>query len=77
MTELKRLTRPRDERMLAGVCAGVARYLNIDPTLVRIGTVVLALVTAVVPFVVGYVIAWVLMPESDAEPSWSAATDRP
>ena len=72
MTELKRLTRPRDERMLAGVCSGVARYLDIDPTLVRIGTVVLALVTAVVPFVVGYVIAWVLMPESDSEPSWSA-----
>lgn len=61
--------------MLAGVCAGIARYMNIDPTVVRIGTVVLALVTALVPFVIGYVIAWVLIPEADDESGWAAATD--
>lgn len=74
MTESKKLTRSRDDRMLAGVCAGIARYMNIDPTVVRIGTVVLALVTAVVPFVIGYVIAWVFIPEAD-ESGWAAATD--
>jgi len=33
---VKRLTRSRDERMIAGVCGGLAEYLDIDPTIVRL-----------------------------------------
>ena len=36
---MKRLYRSRDERMVAGVCGGLAKYLNIDPTLVRLAFV--------------------------------------
>ena len=35
-TEYKRLYRSRDDRMIAGVCGGIAEYFNIDPTLVRL-----------------------------------------
>jgi phage shock protein C len=35
-TEYKRLYRSRDDRMIAGVCAGIADYFDIDPTLVRL-----------------------------------------
>jgi len=38
----KRLYRSTQERMLCGVCGGIAEYFNVDPTLVRLGTVVLA-----------------------------------
>jgi len=36
MTEAKVLTRSRSNRMIAGVCAGLADYLNIDPTVMRL-----------------------------------------
>jgi phage shock protein PspC (stress-responsive transcriptional regulator) len=38
----RRLYRTRDERVIAGVCGGIARYFNIDPVLVRVGAVALA-----------------------------------
>ena len=39
----KRLYRSRDDRMIWGVCGGLAQYFNIDPTIVRIIAVLLAL----------------------------------
>lgn len=39
--EQKRLYRSRDSRMLCGVCGGVAEYFNVDPTLIRLGMVLL------------------------------------
>ena len=57
----KRLYRSRSERMIAGVCGGVAEYFGVDPTLVRI----LALATFLIPGsgVIAYLIAWVIVPE--------------
>ncbi len=55
------LSRPRDERKIAGVCAGIARYIGIDVTLVRI----LMLVFAIWPPAVGlifYLVCWIVMP---------------
>jgi len=56
-----RLTRPRDDRKIAGVCAGIARYLDVDPTLVRIIAIVL-LLTPPFPAFLAYIIAWIVMP---------------
>ena len=39
------LVRRRDERVVAGVCAGVARWIGVDPVVVRVAVVVLALAT--------------------------------
>jgi phage shock protein C len=36
MNQYKQLTRSRSNRMIAGVCAGFAEYLNLDPTVVRL-----------------------------------------
>lgn len=58
------LSRPTDDRMLAGVAAGVARYLDVDATIVRIAFAVLAVFGGVgVPL---YLIGWLLMPEDGA-----------
>ncbi len=57
----KRLTRRSDDRMVAGVCSGVADYLGIDVTLVRVLTVVGA-IFGVGSLVIAYVVAWVLVP---------------
>ena len=59
---MKNLVRRRDDRMVAGVCSGVADYLGLDPTLVRLLTVVLA-ICSVGTAALAYVAAWILMPE--------------
>jgi len=48
--------------MLGGVCGGFADYFDIDPSLVRLIFVGLALVTAVLPMLIVYVIAWLVVP---------------
>jgi phage shock protein PspC (stress-responsive transcriptional regulator) len=58
----RRLTRRRDDRMIAGVCSGVADYLGIDPTVVRLAAVVGA-IFSVGAVAVAYLVAWILMPE--------------
>jgi len=58
----KRLTRDTDDKMLGGVCSGVADYLGVDVTLVRLLAVVGAIL-GVGSLVVAYVLAWILIPE--------------
>ena len=63
VTTTKSLTRRRDDRMIAGVCSGIAGYLGIDPTVVRLLTV-LGAIFSFGTIAVAYVVAWVLMPEA-------------
>jgi phage shock protein PspC (stress-responsive transcriptional regulator) len=58
----RQLVRRRDDRMVAGVCSGVAAYLGVDVTVVRL-LAVLGAVFSAGSIVVAYVAAWVLMPE--------------
>jgi phage shock protein C len=57
----KRLLRTEDDKMIAGVCGGLARYLGVDPTLVRV-VAVIGLVFAFPATIIGYVLAWAIMP---------------
>ncbi len=59
---MKRLYLSTTDRKLAGVCGGIAEYMEIDPTIVRLLTVVLALITAVIPCCIAYGIAWIIVP---------------
>ncbi len=63
-----RLYRSVDDRVLAGVCAGIADRLDMDPALVRVGYAVLALLTGIFPLLVLYIIMVVMIPE---EPAWA------
>ena len=58
---MKKLYRSRNNRMIAGVCGGIAEYLEIDPTVVRIIFAILILTGGLGAF--GYLICLVLMPE--------------
>lgn len=60
MEESKRLFRSRTDRKLGGVCAGVANYFGIDPTVVRLATVILTF-TGMSIFI--YIILWIVIPE--------------
>ena len=61
-TSPRRLVRRRDDRMIAGVCSGVAAYLGVDVTLVRLITV-LGAIFGFGTFIVAYVVGWLLIPE--------------
>lgn len=57
----KKLVRPTQGRVLAGVCAAIANYFNIDVAIVRIIWVLL-LLPGGLPGVLPYIIAWILIP---------------
>lgn len=56
-----RLVRSRNERVLAGVCGGIAAWLDITPTAARVGWIVLSLFPG--PMWILYVILWLVLPE--------------
>jgi phage shock protein C len=58
----RRLTRSCAERKIAGVCAGMAQYFDLDVTLVRVLCVFLTLATGICPGVVTYLLAWIMVP---------------
>jgi phage shock protein C len=64
----KVLVRKIDNRIIAGVCAGVADYLDVDVNMVRL---VVALITAITVGVgiVGYLVAWAVIPEEGQKTS--------
>ncbi|WP_395659290.1 PspC domain-containing protein [Nocardioides sp.] len=61
--QTRRLVRRRDDRMIAGVCSGLADHLGVDPTVVRL-LAVLAVVFSGGTALVAYLAAWILMPEA-------------
>ena len=63
--ETKKLYRSRTDKMIAGVCGGLGKYFNIDPTLVRLIFVVLLLLGVGSGLLI-YIILMVIMPEEPA-----------
>lgn len=61
----RRLTRSRD-RILAGVCAGIADFLGWSPTAVRALYVFVSIISAALPGVLAYLLLWWVMPGPDA-----------
>jgi len=69
----KRLMRSAVDCRIAGVCGGIAEYLEVDSTVVRLVWVLLILMPVpVVPALVGYFVAWLIVPQ--APPPVHAAT---
>ncbi|MDI3311424.1 PspC domain-containing protein [Thermoanaerobacter sp. A7A] len=58
----KRLYRSKENRMLGGVCGGIAEYFNVDPTIVRLIWAFAAIVWG--SGILAYIIGWIVIPES-------------
>lgn len=58
------LYRPRSDRVIAGVCSGIARRFGIDPTIVRVIFVASLLLPG--PQILIYLAGWILIPEESA-----------
>ena len=65
MYERKRLYKSRNNKMICGVCAGIADYFNIDPSIVRVLWAVLALAAGT--GVLAYIACAIILPEGDTE----------
>ncbi|NLP18264.1 MAG: PspC domain-containing protein [Firmicutes bacterium] len=59
----RKLYRSRTQRMLAGVCGGIAEYFNVDVTLIRLGLAFLIFFTGIFPGLIFYVLAALIIPE--------------
>ena len=57
----KKLTRSKKDKMVGGVCSGIAKYFGMDPTVVRLAWVVFTLLGGA--GLLAYIIAWIVMPE--------------
>ena len=57
------LRRSRSDRIVAGVCGGLAKWLDWDPTVVRVVYVAASLISAAFPGILAYIILWFVMPE--------------
>ncbi|HOE13676.1 MAG TPA: PspC domain-containing protein [Candidatus Saccharicenans sp.] len=58
----KKLYRSTRQKMVGGVCGGLAEYFDLDVSLIRLIFVGLALLTAILPMVLFYLIAWLIIP---------------
>ena len=63
----KRLYRSRDDQVIAGVVAGIAEYFDHDPTLWRLAVVFLIIVSGIMPGLLVYIIAWIVIPIAPTE----------
>jgi phage shock protein C len=64
LTTTKKLYRLKEDRIIAGICSGFGKYLNIDPVVIRIATVVATLLSGGI-LVIGYIVGIFLIPEEN------------
>ncbi len=73
---MKKIYRSRDDKMVAGICGGIGEMFELDPTLVRLGVVFLAIATAVLPVLATYLVGWIIVPDRPHElPSAEVESD--
>jgi phage shock protein C len=58
----RQLTKSTYDKKIAGVCGGIAEYFNLDPTMVRVGYVLLSVLSAAFPGIIVYIVLAMIMP---------------
>ena len=64
----KKLYRSFTQKMVAGVCGGLAEYFDIDVSIIRLIFIAIALASALIPMFIFYIIAWIVIPTRAASP---------
>jgi len=70
---MKRLYRSKKERILGGVCGGLAGHTGVDPSIIRLVWIVVTLISIGLGIVI-YLAAWIIVPEDPGEASLPAVT---
>lgn len=66
MADARKPLRKSREKMIAGVCGGLAEWLGWDPTVVRVLYVLISILSAAFPGILVYLILWIVMPPPEA-----------
>ena len=64
-TPIKRLYRSRKDKVIGGVCGGIAAYLHVDPVVVRLTWAIVTLISMGLG-ILAYLIAWAIIPEESS-----------
>jgi phage shock protein PspC (stress-responsive transcriptional regulator) len=64
MNDSRARLRRSDDRIIAGVCGGIAEWLGWDPTVVRLLYVVASILSAAFPGILIYIVLWIVMPKA-------------
>ena len=64
---MRKLYLSKKNSKIFGICGGIGETYDIDPTLIRLGTVFLFLATAIIPVPVTYILGWIFIPKKPAE----------
>jgi len=59
----KKLHLSLKDKQLMGVCGGIAEYFDVDSTLIRLGWVVVTVITGIIPGILGYILAAIVIPK--------------
>lgn len=73
-TEPKKLRRSNN-KMIAGICSGIAEYLGLDPTVVRVVYAALTIFSAGFPGLLLYIILAILMPDAERDNEYTDVTE--
>jgi phage shock protein C len=60
--QIKKLYLSRADKKLSGVCGGIAEYFQVDSSLVRLSWIIITILTGVVPGIVAYIVAAIVIP---------------
>lgn len=61
----KKLYRSSKQRMIAGICGGLAEYFDIDVNIMRLLFVAISLLSVLFPMAIFYIVAWIIVPEKE------------
>ncbi len=61
----KKLYRSSKQRMIAGICGGLAEYFDMDVNIMRLLFVAISLLSVLFPMAIFYIIAWIIVPEEE------------
>jgi len=60
---MKKLCRSKTDQKLGGVIGGLGEYLNVDANALRLATVLVGFLTGILPVLITYIVAWIMLPE--------------
>jgi phage shock protein C len=65
---MRKFRRSVANRKIAGLCGAIADAYNIDPNVVRLAFVLVAMITGGIPLLVTYICGWIIVPNADQTP---------
>ncbi len=62
---MNKLCRSKTDQKLGGVIGGLGEYLNVDANALRLATVLVGFLTGILPVLITYIVAWIILPENE------------